>query len=68
MLKIWVLSVKGLQSYQQSNFENDSAPGNLESGPTALSGAGAARQTFSWDLQLWKLVILQPFDLQIPNF
>ena len=22
----------------------------------------------SWDLQLWQLVILQPFDLQTPNF
>ena len=24
----------------------------------------ATRQTFSWDLQLWQIVILQPFDLQ----
>ena len=30
------------------------------------TGAGAGRQTFSWDLQLWKLVTLQPFDLKTP--
>ena len=33
-----------------------------------LTGAGAGWQTFSWDLQLWQQVTLQPFDLQIPNF
>ena len=64
MLKIWGLYVKGLQIYQPSNFENDSTPGNLESGLTGSSGAGAGRQTFSWDLQLWQLVTLKPFDLQ----
>ena len=32
------------------------------------TGAGAGWQTFSWDLQLWQLVTLQPFDLQTPNF
>ena len=30
MLKIWSLWVKELQSYQSSNFENDSTPGELE--------------------------------------
>ena len=37
MLKIWSLLVKGLQSYQPSNFENDSTPGVLEPGPNALA-------------------------------
>ena len=41
---------------------------NLESGPTCSSGAGAGRQTFSWDLQIWKLGTLQPFNLQITSF
>jgi len=52
MLKIWGLYVKGLQSYHPSNFENDSTPGKLESGPTGSSGAWAKGQTFSKDLQL----------------
>ena len=46
MLKIWGLYVKGLQSYQSSNFKNDSNPGDLESGPTGSRGAGARWQTF----------------------
>ena len=45
LLKIQHLQIKGLQSYWPSNFENDLTPGELESGPTGLSGAG--RQTFS---------------------
>ena len=61
-------SIKGLQSYSPSNFEKDLTPGELECGPISSSGAGAGRQTFSWDLQLWQLVTLQPFDLSIPNF
>ena len=68
MLKILGLYVKGVQSYQPSNFENDSALPGIEPGPTGLSGAKAGRQTFSWDLQLWQLVTLQPFDLQTWNF
>ena len=32
-----------------------------------LTGAGAGWQTFSWDLQLWQLVTLRPFDQKIPN-
>ena len=39
MLKIWGLQVKGLQSYQPLNFENDSTQGKLESGPTGQSRA-----------------------------
>ena len=68
MLKIFGLYVKGLQSYQPSNFENDLTLVAVEPGPTDSSGAEAAQQTFSWDLQLWQLIILQPFDLQTPNF
>ena len=37
MLKIWVLSVKGQQSYQPLNFENSWTPGELESGLNALA-------------------------------
>ena len=37
MLKIWGLYVKGLQSYQPSNFENDLTLDALESGPIALA-------------------------------
>ena len=68
MLKIAGLYVKWLQSYWPSNFKNDSTSGKFESGPNGSSGAGASRQTFSWDLQLWQLVTLQPFDLQTPKF
>ena len=68
MIKIWGLYVKALQSYQQSNFENDLIPGVLERGPIGSSVAGAGWQTFSWDLQLWQIVTLQPFDLQTQNF
>ena len=46
MLKIWGLKVKGLQSYQSSNFEKDSTPGELERGPNSSSGARAGQQTF----------------------
>ena len=66
MLKNISLSVKGLQSYQPSNFENDLTSDQLKSGPTGSNGAGAAQQTFSWDLQLWKLSTLKPFNLQTP--
>ena len=52
MIKIWGLRVKGLQSYQPSNFENDLTPGVLERGPIGSSVAGAGRQTFPSDLQL----------------
>ena len=68
MLKIWGLYVKGLQNDRPSNFENDLTPVQLESGPTGSRGAGAGRQTFSCDLQLWQLVTLKPFDQQTPNF
>ena len=37
MLKMWGLQVKGLQSYQPSNFENDFTPDVLEPGPNALA-------------------------------
>ena len=50
LLEIWNLWVKGLQSCQQSNFENGSTPDELEFGPTGLSGTGAERQTFSRNL------------------
>ena len=30
--------------------------------------AGAGRQTFYWDLQLWQLVTFNSFDLQTPSF
>ena len=36
----------------------------VDLGPTGSNGAGAGRQTFSWDLQLWQLVTLEPFKLQ----
>ena len=52
-------------SYRPSNFEKDLTLGVLEWRPGGLSGAGAGRQTFSWDLQIWKLVTLKPFNLQI---
>ena len=68
MLKILGLYVKGLQKNQPSNFENDLTLGELECGPIGSSGAGAGRQTFSWDLQLWQLVTLKPFDLQTLSF
>ena len=68
MLKIWGLEVNWLQSYQPSNLENDKTAPGIEPGPTGLCGAKAGRQTFSWDLQIWQLVILQPFDLQTSNF
>ena len=68
MLKIWGLEVKGLHGYQPSNFESDLILDDLKSGPIGLSGAGAGRQTFSWDLQLWQLVNLKPFNLQTLNF
>ena len=66
MLKIWDLLVKGLQSYQPSNF--DLTPGVLECGLGGSSVAGAEWQTFSWDLQLWQLVTFRPFTLQTQNF
>ena len=47
LIKIWGLQIKGLQSCQQSNFENDSSSPGIESGPTGSSGAGAGWQTFS---------------------
>ena len=62
MLKILGLYVKGLQNDRPSNFENDLTPVQLESGPTGSRGAGAGRQTFSCDLQLWQLVTLKPLD------
>ena len=68
MVKIWGLYVKGLQNDQPSNFENYFTPVQLESGPSGSRGAGAGRQTFSCDLQLWQLVTLKPFDQQTPNF
>ena len=68
MLKIWSLYVKGLQSYQPSNFKNDLTLVKLERGPSGSTRAGAGRQTFLWDLQLWQLVTLRPFDLKISNF
>ena len=37
MLKIWSLSVKGMQSYWTSNSENDLTLGDLESGPKAVA-------------------------------
>ena len=66
LLNIWGLLVKGLRKYQPSNFGNDLTQGELKSGPSSSSGAGAGRQTFSWDLQLWKLITLMTFDLQTP--
>ena len=56
--------MKGLQSYQPSNFVNDWTSPGIEPTPTACSGARAGRQTFSWDLQIWQLVTWQPFDLK----
>ena len=47
MLKIWGLSVKGLQNDQPSNFENDLIPVQLESGLTGSRVAEARWQTFS---------------------
>ena len=39
------------------------------SNPGTLADWGRGRLAdLSWDLQLWQLVILQPFDLQTPNF
>ena len=39
------------------------------SNPGRLADWGRGRLAdLSWDLQLWQLVILQPFDLQTPNF
>ena len=64
MLKIWGLWVKGLQNYWPSNFKNESTPGHLERGPSGSSVAGAGRQTFSGDLQLWQLITMKPFNLQ----
>ena len=37
MMKIWGLLIKELQSYPPSNFENDSTPDLLKSGPIALA-------------------------------
>ena len=59
MIEIWSLWVKGLQSYQLSNFENDLTPVQLKCGPSGLTRAGVGWQTFSQDLQLWKLVTLK---------
>ena len=40
-----------------------------ESNPSRLADWGRGRLAdLSWDLQLWQLVTLQPFDLQTPNF
>ena len=64
MLKIWGLYVKGLQSYRSTKFENGLTPDKVEPGLNVLEHALAVRQTFSWDLQLWQLVTLKPFDLQ----
>ena len=57
-----------MQSYWPSNFENDSTSPGFEPRPTGSSGAGAGWQTFSWDLQLWKLVTLRPFDRKTSKF
>ena len=64
MLKIRALVVKGLQSYRPSNFENDSTPRKLD----WFEWARGQVAGFSWDLQLWQLVTMQPFNLQSPNF
>ena len=59
---------KGVQSCWLSHFENDLTPGGLKSRPIALEHAlleWPEWQTFSWKLQLWQLVALKPFDLQI---
>ena len=42
MIEIWDLYVKGLQSCWPSNFENGSAPVQLEHGPTLKAGNYAA--------------------------
>ena len=60
MLKIWGLYIKGLQSYQPSNFENDWTLGQLESEQTGSNRARAERQTFSRDLQLGSPLIKGP--------
>ena len=46
------------QSYRPVNFENDLTTGIFKSGPTASSGAKPGQQTFSYDIQIWKLVAL----------
>ena len=68
MLKIWSLYVKGLQSFQPSNFESDLTPVHLELGPTGSRVARAVWQTFSLDPQLWQVVTLRSFDLKTSNF
>ena len=47
MQKILIMLDKELQSYQPSNFENDSTPVQLELGPSGSTKAGAGWQTFS---------------------
>ena len=45
-LNVGSVLVKELQIYRPSNFENDSNPGKLESGPSDLTRDGAEWQTF----------------------
>ncbi len=43
MLNISSLWVKELQSYRTSNFEDDSTPGVVESGPNTIAHSSAAK-------------------------
>ena len=46
LLKIWSLLVKGLQSYQPSNFDNDLKAKGFEPGHTGWLGPGPAGRPF----------------------
>ena len=58
MLKLMDFLVKGLQSYQPSNFENDWTVSGIEPGPTGSGLAGAG----------WQAFFLRPPTLTTGNF
>ena len=68
ILKIWGLLVKGLQSYQLSKLEVTRKSLPTSPGPSRTSRPGFELYRGQIILKVWWPVILQPFDLQTPNF
>ena len=68
ILKIWGLLVKVLQSYQLSKLEFTRKSLPTGPGPTRISRPRFEPGHLQIILKVWLPAILQPFDLQTPNF
>ena len=65
MLRVWGLLVKGHQSYQPSNFENDSTPGKLKS---VLTVSSADALYIMWKLyDLIFTISLAAIEVDLPK-